>query len=235
MKRLGIGGVAAILFALASLAQSSIDAEGVANGKTVLWFSGTEVSALIESDFGVGGTLEIEGTAVPFAALGTAFGRGIGDSAAMTLSVWIIIEATGATDNGDPVSIRGGIAGSSADADLSATAFGSAAGPFFFVVTLGTASYSALGTAVGSAAGAFVVPDDPFTMQMEGAGTYTLVGDLVADVLPIDDEVVRSRHLEQLPWDPTSWPPELFATLLAVLDGAVPEPSEEPEAEPADD
>ncbi len=236
MKRLSIGGIVAVLFALTSLAQSGIDVEGVANGKTVLWFSGTEVTALIESDFSVDGSLEIEGRTVPFIALGTAFGEGFGDSAAMTLDVWIVIEASGATDDGEPFSIRGGMAGSSENTDLSGSALGSAAGPFFVVVTLGTDSYRALGMAEGSAAGEFVVPDDPLTMQMEGIGTYTLVGDLVADTPPTDGEAGQSGYLEHLPWDPASWPAELFSRLLALLDASPPcEPSEEPEGEPAGD
>ena len=235
MKRLGIGGVVAILFAFTSLAQSGIDAEGVASGKTVLWFSGTEVTALFESDFSVDGSLEIEGRTVPFTALGTAFGEGTGDSASMTLDVWIVIEATGATDDGEPVSIRGGMAGSSEDTDLSTGALGSAAGPFFFVVTLRTDSYRALGTGEGSVAGAFVVPDDPLTMQMEGIGTYILVGDLVTDTPLPDGEATQSGYLEHLPWDPASWPAELFAKLLALLDGTACEPSNEPEGKPTDD
>lgn len=234
MKQLGIGGVVAILFAFTSLAQSGIDAEGVATGKTVLWFSGTEVTALIESDFSLDGSLGIEGRTVPFTALGTAFGEGIGDSASMTLDVWIVIEATGATDDGEPVWIRGGMAGSSENTDLSASALGLAAGPFFFVVTLGTDSYRALGTAEGSAAGVFVVPDAPLTMQMEGIGTYTLVGDLATDTPPPDGEAAQCGYLEHIPWDPASWPAGLFTRLLALLDGTACEPSNEPEGEPAD-
>ncbi len=235
MKQLGIGGIVAMLFAFTSLAQSGIDAEGVAAGKTVLWFSGTGVTVLIESDFSLDGSLQIEGRTVPFTALGTALGEGAGDSASMTLDVWIVIEATGATDDGEPVSIRGGMTGSSQDIDLAASALGSAAGPFFFVVTLGADSYRALGTAEGSAAGAFVVPDDPLTMQVEGISTYTLVGDLVTDTVPPDGEAAQSGYVEHLPWDPASWPAELFASLLGLLDGTACEPSEEPEGEPADD
>jgi hypothetical protein len=234
MKRLGTGIVVSILFALTSFAQSGFDAEGVADGKTVLWFSGTEVTALIESDLRVGGSLEIDGRTVPFTALGTAFGKGIGDSSAMTLDVWLIIEATGATNDGESVSIRGGMAGSGEDTDLGANALGAAAGPFFVVVTLGTHSYNAFGTAEGSAAGAFVVPDDPLTMQMEGVGTYTLIGDLVVDAPAAGGETTQSRYLEQLPWDPISWPAELFARLLALLDGTASEPGGDPEGEPAD-
>jgi len=235
MKQLGIAAAVATLFVFTSLAQSGLDAEGVANGKTVLWFSGTEVTALIDSDFSVSGSLEIEERTVRFTALGTAFGQGVGDSSAMTLDVWILIDASGATDDGEPVSIRGGMAGSGTDTDLSASALGSATGPFFFVVTLDTNSYRALGTAEGSAAGAFVVPEDPLTMQIEGSATYTLVGDLVVDAPPADAEAAPSPYLEQLPWDPASWPAELFTQLLELLDGTASEPNEDSEGEPAAD
>lgn len=228
MKRLSIASVIVMLFAFTSLTQSSIDAEGVATGKTVLRFYGTQVAALIESDVSIDGSLEIEGRSVPFTALGTAFGEGIGDSASMTLDVWIIIEATGVTDDGEPISIRGGMAGSSEDTDLSSGAVGLAAGPFFFVVTLGTDSYRALGTAEGSATGVFVVPDEPLTMQMEGISTYALVGDLATDAPLPDGESAQCDYLEQIPWDPASWPAELFTRLLALLDGTAREPEGEP-------
>lgn len=234
MKRVGIGCVVAMFFALIAFAQSGIDAEGVATGKTVLWFHGTEVTALIESDFHVNGSLVIDERTVPFTASGTAFGEGIGDSAALTLDVWLILEAVGTTEDGDPISIRGGMAGSSEDADLAAGALGTATGPFFLVVTLGTDSYRTEGTAEGSAAGAFVVPDDPLTMQMEGTGTYTLVGDLVPDALPPEADAEPSGYIARFPWDAESWPPELFGRLLALLDGAPCEPTDEPEGEPAD-
>ena len=234
MKRLGIGSAVAMLFALTAFAQSAIDAEGVATGKTVLWFYGTEVTVLIESDFEVNGSLVIDGRIVPFTASGTAFGEGSGDSAALTLDVWLIMEAVGTTEGGEPISIRGGMAGSSVDADLSGSALGSAVGPFFFVVTLGTDSYRAQGTAEGSAAGAFVVPDDPLTMQVEGTGTYALVGDLAPDVLPTEAEAGPSAHATYLPWDKETWPPELFARLLALLDGDPCESTAPPQGEPAD-
>jgi hypothetical protein len=232
MKQLAIVGIVAVLFACTSLARSGFDAEGVATGKTVLWFSGREVTALIESDFSLDGSIEIEGRTIAFGARGTAFGEATGDSASMTLDVWIVIEAVGATADGEPVSLRGGMAGSSEDSNLAASALGSAAGPFFFVFALGTDSYRAVGTADGSAAGAFVVPDDPLTMQMEGIGTYTLVGDLVMASAPPDGESGQSDYLDHVPWDPASWPPELFARLLALLDGTASELWEEPEGQP---
>jgi len=234
MKRLGIAGVLALLFALTALTQTSIDVEGVAAGKTVLWFYGTEITALIESDFNVEGALEIDGRTITFTASGTAFGEGAGDSAELTLDVWLLMEAVGTTEDGESITIRGGMAGSSADADISGGALGSATGPFFLVVTLGSTSYRAQGIAQGSATGAFVVPDDPLTMQMEGIGTYTLVGELVVDDDSLGDEVAESEYLAFLPWDRETWPAELFARLLALLDGLPCEPSEESEDEPAD-
>jgi len=234
MKRLGIGGAVAMLFALAVFAQSAIDAEGVATGKTVLWFYGTEITVLIESDFEVNGSLVIDGRIVPFIASGTAFGEGCGDSAVLTLDVWLIMEAVGTTEDGKPISIRGGMAGSSTDANISGGALGSAVGPFFLIVTLGTDSYRAQGTAEGSAAGAFVVPDDPLTMQMEGTATYTLVGDLVPDVFPTEADAGPSAYVAYLPWDAETWPSDLFARLLALLDGVPCESIGAPEGEPAD-
>jgi hypothetical protein len=234
MKRLGIGSILILLFALTALAQTSIDAEGVATGKTVLWFYGTEVTALIESDFDVEGTIEIDGEAVSFTASGTAYGEGVGDTATLSLNVWLLMEAVGTTADGEPITIRGGMAGSSADADISGGALGSATGPFFLVVTLGDDTCRAQGTAEGSATGTFVVPDDPLTMQMEGIGTYTLAGELVPDDGLRDEEAAESPYLEHLPWDSESWPAELFARLLALLHGVPYEPSEEPEGEPAD-
>jgi len=234
MKRLGICVILVLLFALTTLAQSGIDAKGVATGKTVLWFYGTEITVLIESDFNVEGSLEIDGRTIPFTASGTAFGEGVGDSAALTLDVWLLMEAVGTTEDGESISIRGGMAGSSTDADVSGGALGSATGPFFLVVTLGSNSYRAQGTADGSASGEFVIPDDPLTMQMEGIGTYTLVGELVADDGPQDDEAKESAYLAYLPWDPESWPSELFGRLLALLDGLPCEPNAKPEGEPAD-
>lgn len=234
MKRLGVGSAAAMLFALTAFAQSSLDAQGVATGKAVLWFRGTEVTALIEGDFNVIGTLGLDGRVVPFAAFGTAFGEGSGDSAALTLDVWLIMEAAGTAEDGEPISMRGGMAGSSVDAVLSGSALDSTAGPFFFVVTLGTDSYRAQGTARGRAAGAFVVPDDPLTMQVEGTGTYTLVGDLVPDVLPTEADAGPSADATHLPWSTETWPPDLFARLLALLNGAPRESTGAPEGEPAD-
>ncbi len=234
MKRLGIGGVVVMLCALTAFAQSSIDAEGVAAGKTVLWFYGTEVTALIEGDFNVTGSLVIDGRIIPFTASGTAFGEGVGDSAALTLDVWLIMDAAGTTEDGAPISIRGGMAGSSENADFSGSALGSAVGPFFIVVTLGADSYRAQGTAEGSAAGEFVVPDDPYTMQMEGTGTYALVGELVPNALPQEEEADASAYIGHLPWEAESWPSELFVRLLALLEGVPCEPTGEPEGEPAD-
>ena len=235
MKQLAIVGVVAMLFACTSLARSGIDAEGVATGKTVLWFSGREVTALIESDFNLDGSIEIDGRTIAFTAQGTAFGEAAGDSASMTLDVWIVVEATGATADGETVSLRGGMAGSSEDANPAASALGSATGPFVFVIALGPDSYRAVGTAEGSAAGALVVPDDPLTMQMEGTGTYALVGDLVVVTALPNGQTTQCCYLDHVPWDPASWPAELFARLLALLDGPACGHREEPEGEPAND
>jgi len=216
MKELALGCVAILLLSGAAFAQSTIDATGEADGKTVLWFAGTHVTALIESGFSVDGSLDIDGQTVEFTATGTATGEGEGDSSALTLDVWLLFDATGETAEGVPIVLRGGMAGSSDDADLASSAFGSASGPFFFLIRLGPRTYSALGTAEGSAAGAFVVPDDPLTMQMEGVGSYSLLGEL----LPRDSVPDAAHDVEpDLPWDPASWPAELYDNLIGLLIG----------------
>jgi hypothetical protein len=231
-KRIACGGFIGLLLACAALAQPGIDADGVADGKTVLWFHGSRVTAEVQGALRVDGFLSIAGTSVAFTARGTALGEAIGDSAAATFDVWILVEAAGSAETGDPISLRGGIVGSSASGDLASGTFGSAAGSFFLLITFGEDVYQAHGTANGSAVGAFVVPADPLTMQMEGTASYDLVGDLVAGAGPAaEGEPPHSVDLTLLPWDAASWPAELFARFLALLDG----PSAAPGAEPAVD
>ncbi len=229
MRQWGIGCIVAMFVALSAFAQSTLDATGEADGKTVLWFSGTEVTALIESDFTVTGSLTIGGQCVGFSATGLARGEGFGDSALLTLDVWLLFEAEGETDEGIPIALRGGMAGSSDNTDLAASAMGSASGPFLFIVSLGDSPYRAVGTAEGSAAGAFVVPDDPLTMQMEGIGTYAMAGELIA-LDPVPDEA--TDILAHLPWDPAIWPEELYADLIDLLNGV---PGDESEADATGD
>jgi len=231
MKQLVIVGLLATLLAFSSNAQSRIDAEGMADGKTVLWFSGTKVTALIESDLSFAGSLDIDGASVHFTALGAAVGEGVGDSAAMTLDVWLLFDVTGGTNDGVPIELRGAMVGSSEDTDLSSSALGSAAGPFLVLVALGADTYLAVGTAEGSAAGTFVVPDDPLTMQMEGTGTYALAGDLIL----LDDSVERTDPLGYAPWDAAVWPVNLYAELLALFEGTRCSSDDGPPSEPAGD
>jgi len=226
MKELALGCLAMLLIAGAALAHSTIDATGEADGKTVLWFAGTHVTALIDSGFSVGGSLDLEGETVEFTASGTATGEAEGDSSALTLDVWLLFDATGETADGVSITLRGGMAGSSHDADLASSAFGSASGPFFLLVSLGPQTYSAIGTAEGSATGAFVVPDDPLTMQMEGVGSYALLG----EIHPLDPMTDVPSDVEaDLPWDPASWPAELHHELINLLGGVYGEPADKPE------
>ncbi len=238
MKRIGIGAIIAVLCASTSFAQPSIDAQGIADGKTVLWFSGTQVTVKIVSGFSIEGSLELEGETIHFTAEGSAYGEGIGDSSTLMMDVWLILEATGVTADGTPISIRGGMAGSSEDADLTGNVLGSATGPFFAVVTLGAESFRAIGSGEGSASGAFVAPEVPQTMQINGVATYHLTGDLVADDQPTDEDAAPD-YLAHLPWDPESWPAELLALFLDVLCGTGSIPTEladesRPEETPAE-
>jgi len=231
-KRIGVGGVLAVLLACTALCRSGIDADGTA----VLWFHGSQVTAEVEGQLVVDGLLDIDGTKIAFTARGTAVGEAIGDSAAGTFEVWILFAASGAAETGETISLRGGITGSSASADPTSGALGSTVGPFFLLVSFEQDVYQARGTADGSAVGAFVVPADPLTMQMEGTATYALVGDLVSDPVHAGDgEPPRSAYLGCLPWDAASWPAALLTRLLALLDGDPIASGAEPQAEPADD
>lgn len=211
----------------ATAAEYRIDATGEADGKTVLWFNGAQVKVQVDSALVVTGSLDLAGDRVAFTAVGTAWGQGIGDSSTFRLDLWLLFDAAGETERGIPIRLRGGMAGSSRDTDLAIGEIGSASGPFFFLVSHGTETYRVLGTANGRAAGAFVVPDDPLTMQMEGVASYTLSGDLIRQA-DLPDPV---SDLE-FPWDSASWPPELLDELFDLLHGLPPTSSDDPPPAP---
>jgi len=222
MRQVALGILVVLLSAWVVAAESHIDATGEADGKTVLWFTGAQVTVQVESAFAVAGSLDLEGDRVAFTAAGTAWGEGAGDSATLQLDLWLLFDAAGETERGVPIRLRGGMAGSSRDTDPAVGEIGSASGPFFLLVLHGTETYRALGTANGSASGAFVVPDDPLTMQMEGIASYTLRGDLVLQEPPPDPASDLG-----FPWDSASWPPGLFDELLDLLHGGSPKPSDD--------
>jgi len=217
MRRLALAVLLTAIVATMTCAQSGIDAEGTAIGTTVLWFAGTEVTLRIESELELSGILGFEDRDIRFEALGLAIGEGAGDSGMLTLDAWLLLEAVGITSEGDPITLRGGLSGTSSNADLASSALGSAEGPFFIAVTVGTQRYTATGIGAGGAGGTFVVPDDPLTMQMEGTATYTLVGDLTLDESTGEE---TAQFLERLPWDTSLWPDDLLETLLGMLAGS---------------
>ena len=60
----------------------------------------------------------------------------------------------------------------------------------------------------------FVVPDDPSTMQLEGTATFVLRGTVHGTD---NGGSVEDALTEQLPWDRTTWPEDLFNRLLDLL------------------
>ncbi|MCK5246411.1 hypothetical protein KAR02_05905, partial [Candidatus Bipolaricaulota bacterium] len=92
--------------------------------------------------------------------------------------------------------------------DLNTLSFGGGTGTFFLIADLPEESLCISGTLTTTASGSFVPADDPVTMQIEGTATFTFVGTL----LDASDGLI-----EQLPWDPASWPLETHRALLALV------------------
>jgi len=207
--------VCVVLFGIAGSAQGTFEADGTGTGSAVLWFAGTKVTAELAGDVSFAGSMILDGEAVAFQVTGTAEAAGVGDSAALALDAWIAVSAEGTTDDGTPIALRGGISISSADADLSGTAVGSAEGLFFFTITYADAEYEASGVAEGTATGAFVVPDDPMTMQVEGTALFSLSGDV--SPLHVADEGAGLDLEAKLPWEAGSWPGDILAELYRIL------------------
>lgn len=191
-------------------AQGLFQADGMSYGQTVLWFYGSRVETTFEGTLELAGTLQTGNDQLPFTASGTSHGIGIGDTGTMAVTLWILFQTSGTLDSGESVALRGGIYVLGEEADLTTLSLGAGTGTFFLVANLPEETHWISGTITTTASGAFVPPDDPVTMQIEGTGTFAFQGDL----LEASDALVG-----QLPWDPASWPLETHEALLALLMG----------------
>jgi hypothetical protein len=112
----------------------------------------------------------------------------------------IVFTAEGKTESGTPLTIQGGISVDGLEVATTTSTSGQGHGRFYFLITMVGGRWTVEGDATGSASGSFVVPDDPVSMQLAGAGTFTLSG-------------------EVLPWSPSAgavypeWPAKLLAEL----------------------
>lgn len=222
----------------------SMDARGTASGTLVLYFSGTSATGTFDSSFVLTGTLTLNEVTVGFSASGWARGSGGGDTVTLDIDAQATFAATGSTETGERISVQGGLtlAGLSAGASGSS---GSGIGDFFATVFIGDRIYRVQGDAEGSASGGFVIPEDPYSMELAGEGAFDLSGDmtLVSPATPPDAEAsaddenaqeqANASLVKVLPWDTSAWPEALLAELLDILMNVVEIPQLDEES-PAD-
>lgn len=191
-------------FATAAAANDSFRALGTADGSAVLWFAGDSVTASIDATVFAEGVLTLAGVDREFSASGRAIGSGEGNLSTLAVDAWAAFTAEGITAEGERVTLRGGISVDGLDAAATSSTGGKGWGRFYLVITVGSEVWISEGDAMGEAAGGFVVPDDPHTMQLAGSGSFTFAGDLS-------------------PWTPPAegvdpdWPDALLAQLNALF------------------
>ena len=178
----------------------------------VLWFSGTDVTAQLSGDLALCGDLTIGKTKVAFQVKGTLQGAARGDSNTMIGSGWATFIARGMADSGgaegEAISLHGAIDLTTNDVDLSSDTGGSATGSLYIVLTLPDQTLHLRGTATGTASGAFVRPDDPQTMQLDGEGSFSFV--VVTQGASSESDPSEEDWSETaLSWDTEQWPQDL--------------------------
>jgi len=191
-------------------AQESFHAEGISAGQTVLWFYGSQVDTTFDGTLELAGTLQIDNERLPFTTLGTSYGAGIGDTGALAVTLWILFQTSGTLQSGGSIALRGGVHVLGEEADLNTLSLGAGTGTFFLVADLPGETHWISGTITTTASGAFVPAEDPLTMQIEGTGIFTFEGELLETL---------DALIEQLPWDPASWPLETHEALVSLLMG----------------
>ena len=191
-------------------AQDLFHAEGISVGQTVLWFLGSQVDTTFDGTLDLAGTLQIGDDVLSFASSGIGFGAGVGDTGTLAATLWILFQTAGSLDSGESIALRGGIYALGEEADLNTLSLGAGAGMFFLIADLPGETCWVSGTLTTTASGVFVPAADPLTMQIEGTGVFAFEG----EVLETTDALI-----EQLPWDPATWPVETHDALLALLTG----------------
>jgi hypothetical protein len=196
---------------LAVSGQSPFHADGATEGKTVLWFLGTEITIDVDGTVSLEVAATIDDDPIILSVEGTTCGTGVSDSYSLETTLWILLDAVGAADDGRPARVRGGLRLIGDEVDFDTLSLGAGSGTFVLALEIADETHLVTGTLSATAAGDFVPPEEPGSMQVEGGGTFTFNGDVV----------VRPDNLsEALPWDAGDWPEELLGRLLAVLDGA---------------
>ena len=228
MKRvLGVALLLAVAGWAAVWANGSIEAEGEATGDAVLWFLGNDITAEFSGTVSFTGSLLMDDRSIEFSAGGTASGSGSGDMVTLAVEAWIFFVGTGTTSDDEPLTLRGGLTINSIAADLTGTSVGTATGSFHATALTPTLNLRVSGEAEGAASGAFVAPDDPTTMQVQGTAVFTLHGTAV-DMNAAEGAVTGEEGDEGdvgvliMPTQ-EAWPDDLLARLLDLLETHTPE------------
>ncbi len=222
--------IAIVLLCFAAGYANSIDAQGTASGRVILYFSGTSARGTFTSTFILTGQLMIDDVVTPFSASGWARGAGSGDTATLDLDAQATFSASGITQTGEAITVQGGLTLSGLTAGASDSS-GSGTGEFIATVFIGDRIYRVQGDADGSASGGFVIPEDPYSMELAGEGIFHLAGELTPldpaqqetsapdaeDSAQQPDGQALASAIGELPWDTTTWPEELLAELLQIL------------------
>ncbi len=179
------------------------------SASAVLWFAGTNVTAQVSGNLTLTGELVVGGTESAFKAKGSLSGAASGDSNTMIGSGWATFVARGTLATGEEISMRGAIDLSTDDIDLSSDTAGNGTGSLYVVLSLPDRTLRMRGSATGMAGGAFVPPDDPNTMQLDGKGSFTFT---IASRDASSGEGLGQEEDSQvsiLSWDTQQWPDQL--------------------------
>ncbi|MCK5828439.1 hypothetical protein KAH43_07955 [Candidatus Bipolaricaulota bacterium] len=209
----------------------SMDAQGTASGNAVLYFSGPNVTGTFDSTFVLTGHLNLDERVIAFSASGWARGSGSGDTATLDIDAQATFAAMGITETGENISVQGGLTLTDLTADQTGSS-GSGMGAFIATIFLGDRIYRVQGGAEGSASGALVIPEDPYSMELAGGGIFDLSGKLTpvspaADLAEDGDAPANASIIEILPWDTLTWSEELLAELLDILTHVIAAPAAE--------
>ncbi|UCF10322.1 MAG: hypothetical protein JSW65_01180 [Candidatus Bipolaricaulota bacterium] len=235
IRRLGLLLVIVALIPVAARgnASSVLDAQGTGAGSVAVHFYGSLLTITFEAELHVVGTLLIEGEPISFEASGTAHGDGEGDSGTLEATIWSTLVAEGAFEDGEPLSVRGGLSVESKDVEITAAAAGEGTGHFYLIVTTPSAEMHLVGTVSGDASGGFVPapPDDPYAMVYAGEYTFHFEE---ATVVPAEGNESDADPWPHLPWSVEDWPEEMATELLLLLEGEA-QDGEEPVPEGVDE
>ncbi len=219
--------LAIVALCCATAFADSMDAEGTGLGNAVLYFSGTSATGTFTSTFNLTGQLNLDGIPIAFSASGWARGSGSGDTVTMDIDAQATFAASGSTETGESISVQGGLTLSGLTAETTDSS-GSGTGTFIATVFIGDKTYRVQGDAEGAATGTFVIPEDPYSMELAGDATFSLSGDMTIiasaedSAPPADDgEQADASIIEFLPWDTQTWPADLLAELLEILRNVV--------------